>query len=266
MKDFKQEFQKFHKMIVEKTPFSFIRFSDGEMFILQNKELKLAETHYQIGNTVGQGIYPREEQKHFIPGDHEWIRLALERSLSHSQQNYFKGIPSHTDTTHENVEFLKEIAFRDHTHYHENDLTYANLFINSNYPEFMDLVVKKQLCDDRPIAMVVNQAADLSKLPFKVKKDFRIGSNCMLNNYSTVGEVRDFLKGKTGWTVLLSAASLSNMIAHPCFADNPKNTFLDIGSTLNPMLGLQGWQFSRDYLKHYWMGIKSEYCTREEKW
>ena len=34
---------------------------------------------------------------------------------------------------------------------------------------------------------------------------------------------------------------------------NNKNTYIDIGSTLNPMLKMEGWKGSRAYLREYWL-------------
>ena len=262
MKNFKDEFWKLQNLLDTDKPFCFNRFSDGELFILQNKEVRLSQSSYVAGDTAGQGTYTKEEQKHFIPAEHGYQRLALCESLGYCAPNYFKGIPSRTDIPEEEFLFMHGLS----SDIEEKHLTFANVFLNSNYPLFMTHTLNKLKNTTRPIAMVLNEACDTKMLPFKITKEFRIGNDCMTNHWDLPKEMADFFEQRRGWIILLSAASLSNLIAHKCFKSNPKNTIIDIGSTLNPLMGLEGWKYSRDYLKHFWMGQKSHYCEREEIW
>ena len=95
---------------------------------------------------------------------------------------------------------------------------------------------------------------------------FLIGSNCFVNNYDAVDKVRDFLKDKKDHIVLCSAASLSNLITFESFKDNNNNTFLDIGSCLNPLLDLDGWKYTRGYLTSYWLGSNSPFGRQVDVW
>ena len=60
-------------------------------------------------------------------------------------------------------------------------------------------------------------------------------------------QVKNYIKENklTDHIILCSAASLSNFIIHDCYKDNPNNTYLDIGSTLNPYLT----ETNRGYLR-----------------
>ena len=49
MKDFKQEFDKFKSKIASGENFAFARFSDGEMFIMQNQTVVLAPGYFVSG-------------------------------------------------------------------------------------------------------------------------------------------------------------------------------------------------------------------------
>jgi hypothetical protein len=121
---------------------------------------------------------------------------------------------------------------------------------------------------DRDILYVVNKLADISKLPFSVKKTFEIGSNCMINDYNVVEDVKKYIAENKikDHIILCSAASLSNFVIYECFKENNNNTFLDIGSCLNPLLDLKGWQHTRGYLTHYWMNSGSPYGTQVDIW
>ena len=63
MKDFTKAFDKLSGMLKNNENFAFTRFSDGELFILQNKKLVLAESHYITGDITGANKYTEEEQK-----------------------------------------------------------------------------------------------------------------------------------------------------------------------------------------------------------
>jgi hypothetical protein len=121
---------------------------------------------------------------------------------------------------------------------------------------------------DREVIYVVNELADLSQLPFEIKKTFRIGSNCMINDYNIVEEIKTYIAANNieNHIILCSAASLSNYVTYECYKDNPNNTFLDIGSCLNPLLNLEGWKYTRGYLTHYWMNSGSPFGTQVDKW
>ena len=146
------------------------------------------------------------------------------------------------------------------------NLTYANLLINANYKKFVEEMVP--LFVDRDIIYVVNSMANVSNLPFEVKKTFEIGSNCMINDYHVSEDIKNYIQKNniTDHIVLCSAASLSNFIIHDCFKDNDSNTFLDIGSCLNPLLQLEGWKYTRGYLTAYWMNSGSPFGNQVDVW
>jgi len=57
----------------------------------------------------------------------------------------------------------------------DEHLTFSNLFINANYPRFMEEYIP--VLQKKKIVFVANENADLSKLGLNIIKDFRIGSN-----------------------------------------------------------------------------------------
>jgi hypothetical protein len=261
-KTFRGEFDKFVGKLQEKENFAFGRFSDGELFMLQNKEVALAENHYITGELRGIGKYTPEEQKHFKPEDHKFYRDKLEEAFKCRKNNYFKGISGRVDVGEEDFQWQLNL-------YGEGDeehLTFANVFINNNYPRFLTEVVPH--FTEREIIFVVNEAANLEGLPFAVKQDFRIGSNCMIDSYETVQKVKDYLDTNNikDHIILCSAASLSNYVIHECYKEHEENTFLDIGSSLNPYMNLPGWQYSRAYLQHWWLGRTNQYGIKEDVW
>jgi hypothetical protein len=261
-KDYKQEFDTFLSKIKNKENFAFSRFSDGELFIMKNDKVVLAPGFFITGTRVGHNVYTKEEQKEFIPGKHEFYRQKLIESFQFKHENYYKGICTKTDVGEEDFQWQLDLQGSTNI----DNLTFANLFINSNYPRYVEEVVP--LFSDREVIYIVNENADLSGLPFEVKKDFRIGSSCMVNDYDTVEKVKNYISSNniTDHLILCSAASLSNFIIHECFKENSNNTFLDIGSSLNPYQNLEGWKFTRGYLTSYWMKSSSAYGQQIDQW
>jgi hypothetical protein len=259
-KYFDKEFDKFLGKLKDKENFAFARFSDGELFILRNETVILAENHFVTGNRKGHGIYPPEEQKEFIPEKHEFYQQKLVECFKSKMPEYYKGICCRNDVGEDAFFWQKGL------HGGDEGLTFSNLLINRNYRRFVDEMVP--VLKEREILYVVNESANLDGLPIEIKKDFRIGTNCMINNYGTIEEVKKYIQENDirDHVVLCSAASLSNFIVHDCYADNPNNTFLDIGSCLNPYLEIEGWKHTRGYLTHYWLKSGSPYGEQVDIW
>ena len=263
MKNFTTAFDILLNKIERKDNFAFTRFSDGELFILQDKTLILADNHYVTGEITGPNRYTKEEHKEFYPDKHQFYREKLIECYRHNQNGYYKGICTSTDghVGKENIDWMIDFHGGDH-----ENLTFANLLINANYKRFVEELIP--LLQNREVIYVVNELADTSKLPFEISKEFIIGSNCMINNYDTSESVRKYIEDNniTDAIILCSAASLSNFIIYDCFKNNPNNTFLDIGSCLNPLLSLEGWKYTRGYLTGYWLNSRSPFAKQVDIW
>ena len=263
MKEFDGAFSNLLEMIKTKENFAFTRFSDGELFILQNKTVVLADNHYVTGDIKGANRYTKEEHKEFYPDQHQKYREKLIQCYKHNQEKYFKGICTSTDghVGKENFDWMIDFHGGDH-----ENLTYANLLINANYKRFVEEMVPE--LRHRKVLYVVNEMADVANLPFDIDKTFLIGSNCMINNYDTPSRVSFYIQDNniSDAVILCSAASLSNFVIYECYKENPNNTFLDIGSCLNPLLGLEGWKYTRGYLTGYWMNSGSPFTNQVDKW
>ena len=263
MKTFKSEFNKLLSMLKNNENFAFSRFSDGELFIMQNKKVVLAKDYYITGGIKGANIYTEEEQKEFLPERDQLYREKLIECFKHIQQSYFKGICTGTDPHVGNQNFDYQINLHGGDH---ETLTFSNLLINANYQRFIEEMVP--LFVDREIIYVVNKLADTSRLPFQVKKTFEIGSNCMINDYDVTEKIKEYIAKNSinDHIVLCSAASLSNFVIYENFKEAPSNTYLDIGSCLNPLLNLEGWKYTRGYLTHYWLNSGSPFGLQVDVW
>ena len=251
-KTFRNDFFDLAGKLKRKESFAFSRFSDGEMLIMQNKRLIIDTNVAYVHDHWGQGNWGPEEHKSFDPDKDGQLRDKLLEAFKHQQRNYYKGICCRCCVGEENWNWQFEHISRE-----EPYLTWANLFLNGNYRIYMDYVVP--LMKEYPVVMVCNKLAKLDKLPFHVVKDFRVGKNCHIADQSLISEIHRWVEENQimGYLFLFSAASLTNLIIHDLYKNFPNNTYLDIGSTLNPMMDLNGWKGSRDYLRGYWMNEKN---------
>ena len=96
-KTFSGEFDKLLKKLKDEENFAFLRFSDGELFMLRGDKLVLAENSYTTGDRTGAGYYPKEEQKDFDPERDAFYRDRLIAALQHRQPDYFKGLTGVVD-------------------------------------------------------------------------------------------------------------------------------------------------------------------------
>lgn len=261
MKTFRDDFYGLATKLKKKEPFAFTRFSDGEMLIMQNRKIVIDTNVAFAHDHWGQGNWGPEEHKTFNPETDSKLRDQLIETFKHVQPNYFKGICCRCCVGEENYNWQFNHISKD-----ESQLTWANLLINGNYKLFVEQMVP--LMKNYPVVMVVNKLAKLDGLPFKVVKDFRIGANCHINDQHLIPEMHNWVQENDikGHLFLFGAASLSNLLTYDLYRHFPINTYMDIGSTLNPMMGLDGWKGSRDYLRGYWLKESTPLAERLCVW
>lgn len=251
MKSFRGDLVKLYNLLKKHEPFAFVRFSDGEEFILQNKYLEINDNKVIAGEQTFNKGFSREDHKQFDPIKHKWFRGRLYEAFLYNSKNYFKGIPCKCCVGNDRNQWFKDILVED------SNLTWANLFVNGNYSFFIDTFIPEFA--NRNVIIVCNEKANLSNMPFKIEKDFRVGDNCMINNYSIIEDIKNYIKDSEGKVFLFAASALSKVAIHQLYKFNNKNTYLDIGTTLNYYMKMS---LDRDYLKSKWEGIKFDMGSR----
>lgn len=243
MKLFKEHLFNFAEKLTTKEPFAFSRYSDGELYILKNIELKLDQNLIKIGDHTQWGPYKKEDFKHFDPITHKFFRDKLIEAFQFKKNNYYKGVSCKCCVGEENFKYQIDLHNGD-----DESLTWANLFVNSNYPNFIQTILP--LFQSYDTIMICNEKANLSKLEF-VTKDFRVGYNAMVNDYHKIEEIKKWIDSEKaeGRLFLFSASTFSNLAIHELFKHNDKNTYLDIGTCLTPFMDMPT---DRSYLQEYW--------------
>jgi hypothetical protein len=235
-KIFKEEFYYFLDKLKKKENYSLLRFSDGEMYILQNKGILLSPDHVKVEDTVNckDGYYsdntilrPEYDQKVFIPSEHSEFRDYLIGSYMHNQQNYFKGISCRCCVGLDNFNWQLQQLEGD-----DNTLTWSNILLNANYPLFLNEFYPE--IQKRGAYVICNQAANINHLNW-VKGCFRVGTDIFSNFKKYILDVKQFIRDNNikDEIFLFSASSLSNILQFELAQDFPDNTYIDIGTTLS---------------------------------
>ena len=257
MKTFKGEFDKIANLIRSDDPFSFTRFSDGELTVLRNKTLilgdgVLVQGDIYEGQTIQLPSYAfkeDEEQKRFIPEETPYFHTKLVEALTFRKKNYFKGIPPYNGQDGSGSwQYCKDL-------YGEGDeehLTFSNVLINDNYKRFVAEIVP--VLKNKKVVVVSNKNSKFDSLPFDVVKHFPVGANCMKDDYYLIDACKHWIEKNNieNHLFLFAAASLSNFLCYELFKDFDRNQYLDIGSALGPYFQLEGWKAMRAYLNAYW--------------
>lgn len=214
MKDYKKEIEFFYKKLQNNEMFSLSKFADGEWGAIKGNSFFPANGEWQAN-----GNHPL----------FELVRQELEDSLKYQDPNYYVAIcPCYKET----IEFSGQ---------KESQITYANIFVNSNYQYYKKHYIN--LYKERDIHLVTHKNTNLDNLPFKVEKFYPIEYNAWVLNRNLPEIILEKdLKDKL---FLFAAGSFANILAHKLWKNNKNNTYLDVGSTLNPWTQIE--RLPRDY-------------------
>jgi hypothetical protein len=210
-------------MIKNHQPFAISRNNDGEMIILFDQFIDLTK------KMNGEFVYNPKDQKHLF------FKQKLLESAQHKGENYYVGIACRCCVGDQKHERLKKLVGLDEDH-----LTWGNIFVNSNYYSFRDRILP--MFNNYDVVMVVNEKANINGLPFKdkISKVFRVGTNAWMNNYSLVDEMKKYISENNikNKMFLFAAGPFSNILILESYKSSSENTYLDVGSTLDDLMGL----------------------------
>jgi hypothetical protein len=209
MKTFEQDFFKLFDLLKSKTNFSFSKYADGEFEILINNK---------ITNCDNWTFDPLSDDKY---------RNELISSFKFNENGYYVGISCICCVGLKNTMWMRNNVGVDNEH-----LTWANIFVNGNYRKFLQYFIPE--FNNHKIILVANKNATINKLSFKIEEHIPIGETAWKENFNLLDDlVQKDYKDKL---FLFCAGPLGNMLAAKMWKYNKNNTYLDIGSTLNPWL------------------------------
>jgi len=224
-KDFREDLRSLLDKLKSGDNFAFSKYADGELHVLINKPVNNGEFW-------------------FIPEEHQQHRQELIDSFKFQHDLYYVGIscpcciggfPVHN--------WMKQQSGQKNDH-----LTWANLFVNANYNYYIRHMVP-EYCK-RSVVLISNSDSNLEKLPFDIQRHFMIGKNAWVDNHNLINEIKAYIENDNveNTLFLFCAGPFGNLLVHQLFEFNQENTYIDIGSTLNPLLlGESG--LNRGYLR-----------------
>lgn len=216
MKEFEREIYKIYNLLKKNFPFSFSKFADGEWSIIQNEDLNNLEFENRaIANN--------------------FFKNKLIESIRFKDPNYYIGTCCPC-CNGDRAKKMREFSEQD-----ENHMTFANVFVNSNYQKYKELFIEEYKNHD--VHLVANKNSKISNLPFKIEKFYPVGFNAWVNDYHLIEDILN--TNPQNKLFLFCCGPFGNLLAHQLLLNNKKNIYLDIGSTLNPWLQSEG--FKRDY-------------------
>lgn len=189
-----------------KDKFSFSKYADGEFAILANIPITNADRWT------------------FNPNEHTKIREELIYSFTFKDPEYYIGVSCKCCQPEEHVNWMREQSGQD-------TLTWANIFVNSNYPYFKDKFIPE--FNNHDVVLFARSDARITSLPFPVEH-IPITGEAFIDNFDLVQNFS--IEKYENKLFLFCAGPLGNMLAARFWEKNKSNTYLDIGSTLNPYL------------------------------
>lgn len=203
---FRGDLQYLFEKLKNSQNFSFSKYADGEFAILRN---------LQITNT---------DKWTFSPEKHSHVREELMKSFTYRDSQYYVGVSCKCCQPEEDVLWMRKKSGQER-------LTWANIFVNSNYPFFLNNFIPE--FSKYEVVLFARDDARIEDLPFNVEH-VPISRNAFVYNFDLVDNFP--IHQYTNKLFLFCAGPLGNMLAASFWRKNKTNTYLDIGSTLNPYL------------------------------
>lgn len=218
MKLFTNKFDEDLDLLIDKIErqenFSFARYADGELAVIENKKI-----------TGCDGWSVTDE-------DVEFGRDLL-NSCNHVEDNYFYGISCPCCDPIGNNK-LRNIFSKSISR-----LTYSNLFVNSNWEKAYNYFKSKDKI------LVCNSTSKMPepfyKVPNNVLQFYRSGKDNLKLYYENIAS------NHSNSLFCISAGPLAEIIIHWMYTTNPHNQYIDVGSCLDPLIHGRA---TRDYHKN----------------
>lgn len=221
-KHFHAALDNFNAKLAAGKNFSLVRFGDGEMVVINGEAIDLSK------KCNGEHQY--------IPGNtqHEAQRALLAAALRYRSKDYFVGIACPCCVGEQPFLQLKEQSQQP-----ESQLTWANIFVNSNFPRFQAYTIP--LLTRRKVVLISHTKSQPAGLPFSIERHFGVGPNAWLHDHDRLlDELSTYidLHHVFDHVFLFCAGLLSNILIYELHERFPDNTYLDVGSAFDVELGL----------------------------
>ena len=232
----KDHFNSFMNLLNLRQPFTFIRFSDGEVEVLRNRKLTISNKKTFFRGKVFSNNYPEMDKKKFEPLIDQEFRKDLLASSIFRSKAFYKGIRTFSMNDTESI-LDREFLLRLNGGF-DSYITFSDLLINENYLKFRSKMFPLILNKFKKIVVVSNWR---SEIKFKFHKHIKVCDNFIKNYQNEVTSILNALINTPLHAIVLcSASSLTNILGHKLYLLRPDLTFLDVGTSINDLFSLQG--------------------------
>lgn len=211
-KNFEKEFFRITSLIDESKSFAFARYGDGEVMLMEGEDVNKNSQAFTMDKWYSNGKSKLGED--------------LKKTLKNDKWYY--GIPCQCCNKKCKEYLLKNINVND------NQITYANLFVNSNYKNFIKWI---ETLKEVNLISNINATNRLQSFPFSIKEYIPISNDCVNyyeNNHEELSNKMCKLSSETENEIfLISAGPLSEIIINILWTHNPNNKYIDVGSALD---------------------------------
>lgn len=213
MKNFKSDIELLFDKVLKRKKFAFSKYADGEYKILINQP---------ITNCDGWSFKPNNNDKEF--------KLLLD-SFKYHHEDYHVGISCSCCQPMEHVQWMRDNVG-------SSNVTWANIFVNSNYEYFKDKFLPEFNKWEGRIILYANKEGINKKLPFRVDKYIPLNLNSWKEPEVSqlIESSKTYSDEEENQLFLFSAGPLGNILSHQLHLHNKNNTYIDIGSTINPWI------------------------------
>lgn len=210
---FRSDLEFLLKKVKNRDKFSFSKYADGEYKILINQP---------ITNIDGWSFKPDSDSTEF--------QLLLE-SFKYGHENYYVGVSCTCCQPMSHVQWMRNNVG-------SKNVTWANLFVNSNYEFFKDNFLPEFNKWEGRVVLYANKVGLGKELPFKVDKYIPLNLNSWKEPEVSkiIEDSKIYSEEEGNQLFIFSAGPLGNILSHQLHLHNKNNTYIDIGSTINPWI------------------------------
>jgi len=214
MDKFTLDFDNFWSMIENNINFTFARYADGEVMLMG-------------GEAVGKITQAFKVDKWEAPNTLTRAGKELLETINHTEDNYHYAISGVNDNIND-YRFLK-----NKIKHKESNITFVNLWINANYRKSF----KKYASLKRDVILICNQDAKKENFPFNVVDIHPFPNDCITfweeNSDKFINELLEKYGSLNDQLFFISCGPISEIIIHKLYQNNPNNTYMDVGSSID---------------------------------
>lgn len=195
--------------------FALLRYGDGERMLMQ-------------GELIGKTTQASKVDKWSFSGGKTKISEDLMHSCLVRRDNFYYGISCSCCDPKSKAFYLEKMS--------DHNLTYANIFVNSNYKSFMQFISSI----DRDVVLISNKAAANAHFPFNIVDSYFVENDCVewyeKSKETILEEIISLCQRNKNHLFLVSAGPLSEIFIHKMFLNNEENCYIDVGSSMDVLI------------------------------